>query len=66
MQNWPSLPSGQRHATLPAISHFTNQVWPWDQSVGDVCGVREVDVMHFDGLLDMNTDGDWIFERLLH
>ena len=61
MQNWPGLPSGQRHATLPAVSYFTNQVWPWDQSVGGVCGVREVDAMHFDGLLDMNTDGDWMF-----
>jgi hypothetical protein len=61
MQNWPSLPSGQRHATSPAVSYFTNQVWPWDQSVGGVCGAREVDAMHFDGLLDMNTDGDWMF-----
>ena len=59
MQDWPGLPSG--HATLPAVSYFTNQVWPWDQSVGGVSGVREVDVMHFDGLLDMNTDGDWMF-----
>lgn len=24
-------------------------------------GVREVDAMHFDDLLDMNTDGDWMF-----
>ena len=61
MQDWPSSPPGQRHATLPAISYFTNQVWPWDQSVGGVYRVREVDAMHFDGLLDMNTDGDWMF-----
>jgi hypothetical protein len=61
MQDWPSSPPGQRYATLPAVSYFTNQVWPWDQSVGGVYGVREVDAMHFDGLLDMNTDGDCMF-----
>ncbi|OCL14929.1 hypothetical protein AOQ84DRAFT_280042 [Glonium stellatum] len=58
--DWQGLSSEHSHGMMPAVSCSTNQVWPWDQSVGGVGGVRETDVMHFEGLLDMDTDGNWM------